>query len=70
MAKTISDDKYKKAVAIVEKTATPRIKKIVDEVNKFFAKDGIRAGAEVKWFFDEIGEPEAKRLTEEDEDNA
>ncbi len=54
MAKTIDEENYQKAAAFVTKQVEPRIKKLVDLVNEHFAKEGIRAGVEVKWFFDQI----------------
>jgi hypothetical protein len=54
MAKTISEPKYKNATAFVVKHVEPRIGKLIEEVNKTFAAQGIRCGVEVKWFFDEI----------------
>lgn len=53
MAKTITDAKYRKVTEFVVEQAEPRIKKIVDEINKVFKKDGVRCGVELKWFYDE-----------------
>ncbi len=60
MPKTITDDKLKYAIKVVEAEIEPRIKKLITTLNETFAKHGIRAGAELQWVFDEVGEPNAK----------
>lgn len=65
MPKTITDKKLKYATSVVKTELEPRIKKLVEEANKHLGKYGIRAGAEVNWFFDELGEPEPKGKSDE-----
>ena len=65
MPKTISDEKYAKAKALIETVVEPRIKEIVGQLNVILSTQGIRAGAELTWLFDEL-EPRGER-NEEDE---
>jgi hypothetical protein len=60
MAKTISEENYKKVSKFVVEQVEPRIQKIVDAVNDHFKKDGVRVGVELKWFFDEVEVKENK----------
>lgn len=60
MAKTISDENLKKTSDFIKANVEPRIVKIVEEVNAFFKKKGIRVGAEITWYFDELDESESE----------
>ncbi len=70
MPKTISDEKLTKAKALVDSTVEPRIIEILDTLNVVLGKHGIRAGVEMTWLFDEIGEPaKPQKEIHEDEDD-
>lgn len=62
MSKTITDDKYKKTAKLITEKVEPRIRVIVDEVNKVLAKDGVRAGVELQWFFDSLDSKEERKV--------
>lgn len=64
MSKTISNEKYEKVTKFIVAQVEPRIQKIVTEINKVFAKDGIRAGVELTWYYDEI-DAEKKEVKDE-----
>lgn len=65
MPKTISDEKMKRAIDVIENTIEPRIGKIVEELNEYFKKQNIRVGVELKWFFDDTSSDPASKPTRE-----
>lgn len=52
--KTISDDNFKKAARFVDASLEPKIRDMIEAANNVLNPKGIRIGAEIKWFFDEI----------------
>jgi hypothetical protein len=64
--KSLSQDDYKRTAKFISETVEPRIKKVIDEVNRFLAKQGIIIGAEIQWFFD--GTEEQKEVGNGDKD--
>jgi hypothetical protein len=54
MSKTISDKKLKYAIGIITQEIEPRVKTMVESLNQVFHKQGIRAGVELQWIFDEV----------------
>jgi len=50
--KTATDDDIAYAKKVVDSVFYPVIKKQIDLINKTLEKRNIRAGIEIKWFFD------------------
>lgn len=61
MVRTLKDSEMRYAVGVVTKTVEPRVKTLVEELNKFLKSKGIRAGVELQWYFDGISPADNER---------
>ncbi len=59
--KTLSDEKVKRAAALVTNVVEPEVGKLVEKLNETLAKHGIKAGCSIEWFFDELENDKGKR---------
>jgi phage portal protein BeeE len=64
MAKTLSEKQYQQTAAFIDSVVEPKVKKIIEEVNKTLKAKGIRVGAEIQWYFDSV--PEKDESNEDD----
>lgn len=56
MSKSLTEAELRQAVEFVGRNVEPRVKRMVDEVNKLLAKQGILAGLELQWIFNRVPE--------------
>lgn len=61
MAKNLTDNQRAWTINFLEKTVTPRFKKIIDEVNKMLNKKGIHIGVELTWYMDNVENVDEER---------
>jgi hypothetical protein len=67
--KSLPQDKYLHASALVTKVVEPKIRRLVEELNVVLAKHGTVAGCEIQWFFDKLTDTgAAKQGDDGDED--
>lgn len=48
----------KKVIKLVDRAIEPRVRKMIDELNKVLAADGVEAGVELQWFFKKVDKKE------------
>ena len=65
MAKSLADPKYNPTVKFLTEEVEPRIHRIVEEVNGYLKKKGIRVGAEINWIMDDVTDEVANEKAED-----
>jgi hypothetical protein len=49
-----TEAKIQKVKKVIDRSVEPKIAKVIEEFNKSIAKMGMRVGAEIQWFIEEI----------------
>lgn len=60
MARTLTDIEMKTTSAFLDKAVTPKIQKLVDQVNEVLKQKGVRVGADITWVMDGVDDETSK----------